>query len=160
MTVVIADTSPINYLILIGEAEVLHRLYQRLVIPEVVFTELVDEGAPAIVRNWMRNYPEWLEIRNVPVLSSGLLELDAGEAAAISLAESESDVLLLIDEKAGRLEATRRGIPNTGTLGVLRKAAMDGVIDLPAALDRLRLSNFRVSKALLAELLMEDAERH
>ena len=160
MTVVIADTSPINYLILIGEAEVLHRLYQRLVIPEAVFTELVDVEAPAIVRTWMRNHPEWLEIRDVPVLSSGLLELDAGEAAAISLAESESDVLLLIDEKAGRLEATRRGIPNTGTLGVLRKAAIDGVIDLPSALDRLRRSNFRVSKALLEELLTEDAERH
>ena len=68
-------------------------------------------------------------------------------------------VLLLIDETAGRLEATRRGIPNTGTLGVLRRAAIEHLIDLPSALQCLGASNFRVSKALVADLLAEDAER-
>ena len=68
-------------------------------------------------------------------------------------------VLLLIDETAGRLEATRRGIPNTGTLGVLRRAAIEHLIDLPSALQHLGASNFRVSKALVADLLAEDAER-
>jgi predicted nucleic acid-binding protein len=60
----------------------------------------------------------------------------------------------------GRLEASRRGIPNTGTLRVLRRAAIEGLIDLPSALDRLRATNFRASKALLAELRTEDAERN
>ena len=46
MTVVVADTSPINYLILIGEIGVLQRLYHRVVIPEEVFSELMDTGAP------------------------------------------------------------------------------------------------------------------
>lgn len=75
------------------------------------------------------------------------------------MAQAETDVLLLIDEMAGRLEASRRGIPNTGTLGVLRRAAIEGLVNLPAALDRLRGTNFRVSSTLLAELLAEDAER-
>lgn len=87
------------------------------------------------------------------------MELDAGEAAAISMAQGETDVLLLIDEMAGRMEASRRGIPNTGTLGVLRRAAIEGLVHLPGALERLRATNFRVSKTLLAELLAEDAER-
>ena len=41
------------------------------------------------------------------------MDLDAGEAAAIAIAEQEVEVLLLIDENLGRREATRRGIPNT-----------------------------------------------
>jgi predicted nucleic acid-binding protein len=146
MTVVIADTSPINYLVLIGEIE-------------DVFVELIDDGAPPEVRAWTTHHPGWLEIRRAPGRDPSLMDLDAGEGAAIAMAEMESDVLLLIDESAGRLEASRRGIPNTGTLGVLRAAAMERLIDLPSVLDRLSTTNFRVSKALLFDLLAEDADR-
>jgi predicted nucleic acid-binding protein len=87
------------------------------------------------------------------------LELDSGEASAIALAASATDVLLLIDESAGRLEASRRGIPNTGTLGVLRRAAIEHLVDLPLAFERLLATNFRVAKPLIADLLAEDADR-
>jgi predicted nucleic acid-binding protein len=159
MTIVIADTSPINYLVLIDEIAILPRLYNRIVIPEDVFAELMDEGAPPAVREWTLSNPNWLEIRRAPGSDSLLAELDAGEAAAITLAELETEVLLLIDESAGRLEASRRGIRNTGTLGVLRAAAIQHLVDLPSALDRLLATNFRVSSALVRELMAEDAER-
>jgi len=87
------------------------------------------------------------------------MDLDAGEGSAIALAELETEVLLLIDESAGRLEASRRGIPNTGTLGVLRAAAIEHLVDLPSALDRLLATNFRVSKGLVGDLLAEDLQR-
>lgn len=159
MTVVVADTSPVNYLVLIGNAEVLAQMYGRIVIPEQVFAELTDLDAPNAVRLWITNCPEWVEIRNAPSPEASLSELDPGEAAAISLAETEADVLLLIDETTGRLEATRRGIPHTGTLGVLRRAGILGLIDLPSALERLLGTNFRISKTLVLELLAEDANR-
>jgi len=159
MTVVVADTSPINYLVLIGAAEVREQLYRQIVIPEDVFIELTDRGAPSEVREWAANYPDWVEVRNSPRPDAALRELDAGEAAAITLAEMETDVLLLMDEAAGRLEASRRGIPNTGTLGVLRRAAIDGFVDLREALDRLTATNFRVPRALIEELLAEDRQR-
>src|SRR5713226_8434397 len=72
-----------------------------------------------------------------------LSNLDAGERSAIALAQSETNALLLIDEAAGRREASRRGISNTGTLGILRAAALGELIDLPSALGRLLASNFR-----------------
>jgi predicted nucleic acid-binding protein len=78
---------------------------------------------------------------------------------AIALAASETDVLLLIDESAGRLEASRRGIPNTGTLGVLRRAAIEHLVDLPSALNRLLATNSRVSRPLVADLLAKAADR-
>src|ERR1039458_6222068 len=90
---------------------------------------------------------------------AALTDLDAGEASAIALAALETDVLLLIDESAGRLEASRRGIPNTGTLGVLRRAAIEHLVDLPSALNRLLATNFRVSKPLVVDLLAEAADR-
>ena len=75
------------------------------------------------------------------------------------LAQSEAKVLLLIDEAAGRLEASRRGIPNTGTVGVLRAASIAHLLDLPSALALLVATNFRISKSLLDELIAEDAAR-
>ena len=35
--IVIADTSPLNYLVLIGEVDLLRRLYRQVMIPEAVF---------------------------------------------------------------------------------------------------------------------------
>jgi predicted nucleic acid-binding protein len=64
-----------------------------------------------------------------------------------------------MDDAAGRAEADRRGIPNTGTLGVLRAAAIRQLLDLPTALKRLAETNFRVSQILLMDLLAEDLER-
>jgi predicted nucleic acid-binding protein len=37
---VVADTTPINYLILIGQVEILPSLFERVVIPQAVATEL------------------------------------------------------------------------------------------------------------------------
>src|SRR5437879_5165541 len=71
--------------------------------------------------------PEWVDVRSAPLTNDPALSLlDQGERCAILLAQSEEDVLLLIDETAGRLEASRRGIPNTGTVGVLRAAPLLG----------------------------------
>ena len=136
MTIVIADTSPINYLVLIAEIGILPRLYHRIVIPEEVFIELMGVGAPPEVREWTTHNPDSLEIRRAPGRDTSLMDLDAGEGSAIALAELETEVLLLIDDSAGRLEASRRGVPNTGTLGVLRAAAIEHLIDLSSALDR------------------------
>jgi predicted nucleic acid-binding protein len=159
MMVVVADTSPINYLVLIGHIGVLPQLYQRVVIPEEVFGELMDSEAPPEVREWATQHPVWIEIRKSPSRDAALADLDAGEASAIALAALETDVLLLIDESAGRLEASRRGIPNTGTLGVLRRAAIEHLVDLSSALNRLVATNFRISKALVVDLLAEAAGR-
>ena len=85
MMVVVADTSPINYLVLIGKIALLDQLYQRVVIPDEVFSELIDEGAPPEVREWAMQHNIWIEIRKSPGLDAALMDLDAGEASAIAL---------------------------------------------------------------------------
>jgi predicted nucleic acid-binding protein len=161
MKVVIADTSPLNYLLLIGEIAILPSLYSRVFIPPEVLAELSDTDAPAEVLRWARSHPAWLQVRQVRIEHEDLAlsQLDPGERAAILLAQRETDELLLIDDAAGRSEATRRGIPSTGTLGILRAAAIRQLLDLPIALRNLAATNFRVSQRLIAELLAEDLER-
>lgn len=152
--IVIADASPLNYPVLIGHVEVLRQLYARVLVPAGVVDELTASGAPASVREWMSVRSEWIEVRHVDVpVNSGLEAVDEGEAEAILLAEGlRPDVLLLIDDRDGRQEATRRGIATTGTLGVLNDAAGRGFLDLEEALARLGQTTFRASPALIAAL--------
>jgi predicted nucleic acid-binding protein len=113
------------------------------------------------VQQWIHSPPEWLEIRVVRSRQEDLAlqQIDAGERAAILLAQEDPGALLLIDDAAGRTEANRRGIRNTGTLGVLRAAAMRNFVDLPTALTRLAATNFRISQTLVEDLLAEHAAR-
>ena len=55
MTVVIADTSPLNYLVLIGEAEILRVLYTVVLVPPEVLAELAGSGAPPQVSDWIQS---------------------------------------------------------------------------------------------------------
>ena len=152
--IVVADTTPLNYLILIGHAEVLSDLYRRVLIPQAVFEELHAQSAPTVVRAWVSNHPSWLEVQQVSFISDAALEaLDAGEREAIMLAEQVSADLLLIDEREGRREAIRRNLSVTGTLGVLDEAAERGLINLPEAIEQLRQTSFRASPQLLQLLL-------
>lgn len=159
--IVVADTSPLNYLVLIGEADVLYQLYGRILIPPAVLSELQDPAAPSVVSAWMKRRPAWLEVCKVTVAFEEYSEeLDAGESEAIALAkEYGPDVLLLIDEERGRLEAQRHAIRTTGILGVLDDAAARGLVDLGAAIGRLRTTNFRASDSLLEWFLARDRQR-
>jgi predicted nucleic acid-binding protein len=159
--IVIADTSPLNYLVLIGEAEILERLYGRVVVPEAVWRELQHPEAPAPVAEWIAHRPLWLEVRktNSPP-DAGLRLLGEGERPAILLAqEYRAEALLLMDEGRGRREASRRNLRITGTLGVLSDAASHGWLDLPVALERLRRTSFRAPTGLLQSFLDRDAMR-
>jgi predicted nucleic acid-binding protein len=159
ITVVIADSSPLNYLAIIGSVDVLRRLYGTVIVPQQVIAELIDPAAPENVREWASDLPSWIDVRETTVPEEEMTHLDPGERAAIVLAESVPGALLLIDETAGRVEASRRGIRNTGTLGVLRAAALKDYVDLAVALAHLLETNFRVSMELVTALLAEDAER-
>ena len=88
MTVVVSDTSPLNYLVMIGEIAILHRLYDRVLIPSEVLAELEDGGTPSEVLLWVRSQPDWLEVRSVDIHheDAALNQLDEGERAAILLA--------------------------------------------------------------------------
>jgi hypothetical protein len=79
----------------------------------------------------------------------------AGEREAIQLAAEVHANQLIIDDLQGREEAQRRGLRVTGTVGVLREAAVLGLLDLPRALKRLQLTNFYLAPEVLARILKD-----
>ena len=153
MILVVADTSPLNYLVQIDGAELLPALYGRVLIPAAVLAELSQPEAPPSVQRWLAGRPAWLEMREVEGPPSPALSgLDAGEAEAIQLAEEQHADLLLIDERQGSRIAQQHGLEVTGTLGVLLQAARRGLVDLETALDGLRATGFRHTPELFARV--------
>jgi len=155
--IVIADTNPLHYLVLLEHAEVLQHLYGRIIIPAAVVRELQAERTPPGVRQWIANLPSWLEVREITVPPDpAFAELDPGEREAIALAEALQADALILDEKRGRREAERRKLRVIGTVRVLDDAAEADLVDLPAALERLQALGFYLDKKLMQLLL----ERH
>jgi predicted nucleic acid-binding protein len=79
--------------------------------------------------------------------------LHRGEREAIILAEQSRADLIVLDEKAARVVAAQRGLKVTGLLGIPGEGARRGLIHLPTAVDRLRLTTFRASPRILKQLL-------
>jgi predicted nucleic acid-binding protein len=152
--IAVTDTSPVCYLILIGEIDLLPKVFSQVLVPQAVLDELLHEEAPVAVRSWASNLPSWICVKESPIVATaGLEKLQAGEQAAIRLAESMNADITLLDEMAARRIAAARGLRITGMLGVLGEAATRGLVELAPAIDRLRMTSFRASPTLLKATL-------
>ena len=86
--IVVSNTSPVCYLLLISQIDVLPTLFNRIMLPQAVREELLSEGAPTVVQTWIAQPPTWLEIKPVVTESDAeLARLHPGEREAIVLAE-------------------------------------------------------------------------
>ena len=135
MRVVVADTSPLRYLVQIEQVELLPRLFAKVFIPAVVSDELLHHSAPEAVRNWMSSRPGWLAVSLVAAPDDPSLQaLDEGEKSAIALGLYLAADLILIDDRRGAAVARGKGFEVTGTLGILDLAAHRGMISMVDAL--------------------------
>jgi len=154
--IVVSDTSPLSYLVLIELHDLLPKLLNRVLIPEAVHRELLSAGAPEPVRRFLAEAPGWLEVRPSPETSNPPGHLDSGERDAISLALLVRADMVLLDERKGRQAAREHGLRVSGTLGVIRAAAHRNLVTLEDALARLEKTNFRASPRLL-KILRQDS---
>ncbi|MDY6781027.1 MAG: DUF3368 domain-containing protein [Cyanobacteriota bacterium] len=158
--IVVSDTSPIANLVVVGYIDLLPQLFSSVIIPEIVYQELLANGTEHLVTRTV-TAANWLEIRaandraQVTTLERDR-HLDAGEANAIVLALELKATQLLIDERLGRSEAKRLGLRITGILGVLLAAKRQGLIEnVRPILDRLiGEANFWMSNRLYDETLI------
>jgi predicted nucleic acid-binding protein len=154
--IVVADTTPLQYLILIQHEHILPVLYGRVIVPPAVIAELSRDETPQPVREWLQRPPEWLEVRGPREVGRSSIPLGAGELEAIALAEELSADALLIDDWDGRQEALRRHLNVLGTLRVLADGSDEGIVDLRVAVDRLHQTNFRANEELFRWLLARE----
>jgi predicted nucleic acid-binding protein len=151
---VIADATPLHYLVLIDEINLLRELYKAVVVPSAVVEELSAPQAPVAVHRWVADLPSWISI--APPQSSIALPfptLGDGEREAIALAGQSGNSLLLTDDQQARLAAESLGIRVVPTIRVLSTASALSLVDLEDALKRLQQTNFRVSRKVLDAVL-------
>jgi len=155
---VVADSSPLIALISISHIEILPQLFGTVIIPLAVGAELRDAKRPQAIRSFIERPPTWLIERSPKTIGSFPL-LDAGEAAAISLALEMKAELLLIDESLGRRTAAARGIQIAGTIGIIERASDQNLLDLKDTFDRIKKTDFWISPEFLDVRLRLHLER-
>ena len=155
---VVSDASPINILIRIDYVGVLGAMFGHVVIPPVVAAEMRHPNTPQKVRDWIAQPPSWLAIR-APLFVDQTIDVDPGEREAIGLALELHPDLLLVDDQAARKAAMDLGLPVTGTVGVLERAATQDLLSLVEAVQRLRGTDFRISEDILEQALDREVER-
>lgn len=155
--IVVSDTSALSNLAVVDHLWLLEVIYQTVIIPDVVASELSAASNPTIPTILQLG---WIQTQSLtdPQLANQLQQkrgLDAGEANAIALAfELQADDLL-IDERLGRQEAVRLGLSIVGILGILLVAKQRSLIpQVQPVMDALiNQAGFRVSPQLYKRVL-------
>ncbi len=149
-SIIISDTSCLIILSKIGALDILNKLYNSI----VTTTEIALEFGEAL--------PDWIVILNVKdIFKQQLLELqiDKGESSAIALALETSNSKVILDDNKARKIAHQLGINYTGTIGIIIKAKLNGIIpSIRPYLEKIKETNFRISPELELIALKEAKE--
>ena len=147
---IISDTSCFIILNNIGELELLHKLYGQII-------TTID-----IAIEYGEILPEWVEIATVvDKHKQQLLELqiDKGESSAIALALETPNSTIILDDYKARKIAQQLGINYTGTIGVIIKAKLNGIIpSIKPILEKIKQTDFRISAELELQALLAAKE--
>ncbi|NPA16897.1 DUF3368 domain-containing protein [Persephonella sp.] len=157
MKKVISDASPLIALSSISQLEVLQRLFQKIIIPEAVYYEVVEEGRDRAGANEVKSaVGKWIEIEKVS--NSDEVEalraiLDYGEAEVIALAQELKPDLLILDNREPRIFAGHLNFEVIGTIGIIILAYEKGFIDNPyKKILELREKGFYIGDHLLEKI--------
>jgi len=157
--IVIADSSPLIALAVIGKLDMLEELYQELYVPAAVFEEVAEAEKP-----FAKELKQFLsgKIKNVEnKLAVKMLSNDigAGEAEAIVLALEQRPSVVLIDDLKARRFAKMNNLDVIGTLGILLKAKKEDLIqEVKPLISTLLLNEIRISAKIIGMTLQAAGE--
>lgn len=153
--IVVVDSGPLILLAQVHRLDLLRGLFQKVLIPDAVYHEVVERGAdrPGAIEVAGAT---WIEVVSTDALGLAreLDGLGAGERAALMLAIDRHADLVVCDDRRGRRTAVDLGLTVTGTLGVLLLAHRRGLLDNAAtAIRQVVASGLRISDQLLKQVL-------
>jgi predicted nucleic acid-binding protein len=157
---IIADTGPLIALAISGQLQVLQKLFEQILIPEAVHSELsINSSRPGALALAAALDAGWLKtVAAEPPAKRLLHTLDQGEAEAITLAVQEN-LPLLIDEARGRIAARKEGVRFFGTGALLIQAKHQKLIPaVKPILDLMKDAGYRISDPLRKEILKRAGE--
>src|SRR5215831_9955405 len=134
---IISDTSCFIVLTNIGELDLLQKVYGKIITTIEVAAEY---GEPL---------PDWIKIEKVnDNHKQQLLEMqvDKGEASALALALETPDSTVIPDDFRARKVAERLKINYTGTIGIIIRAKIKGIIpSIKPLLTKIKQTDFRLT---------------
>jgi hypothetical protein len=160
---IVSNTSPLIAFSAIGDFDLLPQIFASVLSPKAVEREIKAGTEPWHVKVAVEQaiLAGWMTVVAAPAnatLSSLQERLGAGEAEAIGLAV-ERNLPVLIDDRLGRKAAADSNLIVTGTLGVLAKAKLNGLIrEVKPRIQRLRGAGIHYSNALVDRILHEMGE--
>ncbi len=87
------------------------------------------------------------------------MQIDRGESSAIALALETPDSTIILDDYKARKIAEQLGIIFTGTIGVIIKAKLNGIIpSIKPLLEKIKQTDFRLSADIELQALKEANE--
>ena len=155
--IVVADTSVILNLALVGQADLLATVFGEVLVPPAVESEFTRLAASTGRFAGLR-LPNWVEIREPKSIAPAITrhtELHPGESEALALALEIHADGVLIDEAAGRAVALELGLTPIGVLGILVRAKRHGQLSAVGPLIDALLegAQFRAAPELVREVL-------
>ena len=159
-TVLVADTGPLIALAGIGQLELLHQLYDAVLVPQPVHDEVLAGGTNLVGLEIYRQ-TDWLEVVEIEANDPSLLALlDEGEASVIVLAqERRADVVLIDEQKARKVARTLYGLKVIGSVRILLKAKQKGLLsDIKSAFTAIRDNGYYLHDSIVDYALREAGE--
>lgn len=137
----------------------LRDLYTEVWIPREVEKEFL--GIEKKSRQEGLNNAPWIKIVDLKNSQSASVysRLDPGEAEVFGLADEHNARFVIIDEHNARQEASKKGLPFKGTVGVLQEAKEEGLIDeIKPLLIALKENGMYLSESVITDALREAGE--
>lgn len=158
---IIVNSTPLISLALLGELDLLRKIFGEVTIPRAVYDEVITRGEN---KTGYKNLTaiDWFRVSEVvhqELKRSIMVELDEGEAEVICIAKDQGVRRVCIDEFAGRRYAKLLGLEVIGTLGVLLVAKKKGYVpQIRPCIDKLIAHNRHISAAVRDEVLRNAGE--
>jgi len=156
---VVINASPLITLFRSGQADILPRLFNRIVVPEAVWQEVtVDEWEDTAARELGRqSWPVREDVVRSPRVDAWAL--GAGESAVLSHALANPPLRAVIDDMDARRCAQALGIHFLGTGGLLILAKRRGLLpSVTDGLEKLRNSGLWLSDEVVQILKTQAGE--
>lgn len=161
--IIVSNSSPLISLSAIGLFDLLNPVFEKVIIPEEVYEEVVIRGqglagsqevraATWIIRRMIADKQEVARLM-------ATTKLQRGESEAIILAVELQAAGILLDERVARRQAEARNLRVVGTLGILQLAKSQNLIaSVRPHLDALKAAGIRISPAIYHEALRRAGE--